>query len=298
MRSSRFLMISAMCLLVGAGSALAQGRPVDAYLNIDPPGATTATAYGINAQGNIVGQYTDSGNVTHGFLLTADGYRTVDYPGAKGTDARAISETGEIVGNYWPVSGDVALPVGIHGYLLTTDGVFTAPGSFDGSLEQPHSHSIAQRILPDGMILGCIHDANMTTTMKGLITGNGVYEERDAMGSMDNGATPDLGMIVGSYMDGTVTKGYTVIDGVFTPFVITVEGTNLTQAWDVNPKGEIVGVYRVGAVAHGYLLRANALTLIDYPGASQTRAFGVNALGNVVGSYVSGGVTHAFLLLR
>jgi len=299
MRSSRFLMISAMGLLLGAGSALAQGRPATTYRTIDPPGATSATAWGIDPQGNIVGQFTDSIG-THGFLRRAAGdYQTIDYPDvaaglATGTDARGISPTGEIVGNFWGVPGDAAYQIGIHGYLLTTDGVFTPLD------EHGHLHSIAQRILPDGMILGCIHDGNMGSTMKGMIVGNGVYEERNANSSMDNGATPDLEMIVGWYNPG-IPSGYSVVDGVFTSF--TIPNSNFTQAWDVNPQGEIVGIYKLnGAPAtafRGFVLKGNAFTAIDFPEASQTKVYSINPLGNVVGLYVDSlGKTHAFLATR
>ena len=40
------------------------------YTTIDPLGAMSTTAQGINDMGQIVGQYTDASNHVHGFLLT------------------------------------------------------------------------------------------------------------------------------------------------------------------------------------------------------------------------------------
>ena len=41
------------------------------YTTLDPPGATWTEAYGINAQGEIVGTYIDAQGVVHGFTATA-----------------------------------------------------------------------------------------------------------------------------------------------------------------------------------------------------------------------------------
>ncbi|MEX1187117.1 MAG: hypothetical protein WEA80_11050 [Gemmatimonadaceae bacterium] len=72
----------------------------------------------------------------------------------------------------------------------------------------------------------------------------------------------------------------------------------MTAAWDVNPRGDIVGVFRDGAGFHGFIWNEAGPTTIDFPGAAATRAFGVNARGDVVGTYVMGGVTRGFLAAR
>ena len=66
----------------------------------------------------------------------------------------------------------------------------------------------------------------------------------------------------------------------------------------MNPAGDIVGVYRNLAGAHGFVLRDEGYIPIDFPGATATRAFGINARGDVVGSYVAAGKTHGFLATR
>ena len=70
------------------------------FTTIDIPGGSTASeAVGINARGQIVGDYFNSGG-THGFFLSQGKFSTIDLPGARGTAAAGISASQEIVGTY------------------------------------------------------------------------------------------------------------------------------------------------------------------------------------------------------
>lgn len=257
------------------------------YTTIAPAGARASTAYGINASGDIVGTFVDQGFVQHGFLLSPNGeYTIIDFPGAAGTDARGIGPNGEIVGIYW-MNGDPM--VSARGYQRTNWGYFY-------NVKYPgHSWEIPQRILPDGTIVGCRHDNDMMSSMRGVTIGRGRTSEIEAFASMNNGATPDGGLIVGLWTDMMTNQqqGYTIENGVFTPFM--VPGSNLTSAWDVNRDRVIVGVFRVGTTVRGYSKRGDHYTTIHYPGSTVTRAFGINERGDIVGNYVTGGVTYAFV---
>ena len=256
------------------------------YTTIAPPGARASTAFGINARGDVVGTFIDQNLVQHGFLLSKGEFTVIDVPGAEGTIARGIGPSGEIVGNYW-LPDDPA--VAARGFLRTKKGEFV-------NVRYPeHSWEIAQRILPDGTIVGCRHDHDMMDSMRGITIGKNGASEIDAFGSMNNGATPDLQLIVGFWfnMMDNQTQGYMIENGVFTSFM--VPGSNATQAWDVNPDGAIVGFYRVGTTLRGFLKIGETYNTIHYPGSAVTRAFGINARGDIVGNYVVGGVTHAFL---
>lgn len=272
-------------------SALALVQPVRAqdreYTNIAPQGARASTAFGINPAGDIVGSFVDQSSVTHGFLLTKKGeFTVIDFPGARGTIARGIGPDGDIVGSY-TLPGDPG--VAARGFLLTKHGEFMNV-RFPG-----HSWEIAQRILPDGTIVGCRHNEDQMETMRGVVIGKDGASEIEAFGSMNNGATPGLGMVVGfwfSMMDNQ-TQGYVIENGTFTPFI--VPGSDATNAWDVNPDGAIVGAYSIGTAVRGYVKLGETYTTIHYPGSTATRAFGINARGDIVGNYVSGGVTRAFI---
>ena len=295
MRIPRRALVSAVCVLVAA--VIVQAERAFVYSEVVVPGAVLTNAQGINAGGTIVGFYRDAAGRTHGFVWEQGAVRTIDYRDAAGTlaaftDARGISPGGEIVGGY-RMAGEPA--VNVHGYLLKTDGTFV-------NVDFPaHTNTIPQRVLADGTILGCRHDHDLMTTMRGIrISSSGDYDEIDEEASMNNGATPDSSLIVGLFTNMMTGRGegYTVEDGVFTPFV--VPGSTQTAAWDVNPRGEIAGVYTdTAARVHGFVRDRNKYLSVDMPGARITRAFGINAGGDVVGAFVdTAGVTRAFLASR
>jgi len=289
MRHDRLAIITVATLL-GIGSVTSAGRPrTFEYSWIEVEDALTTTAFGINAGGDIVGSYVDSDGAVHGYRLRGGAFTTIDFPGAAGSLARGIGPGGDIVGGYW-LPGEPA--PNEHGFLLTRQGVFL-PVDVPG-----HISTIAQRILPDGTILGCRHDTDTMHTMRGVVISGAGVEEIAAHASMHNGATPDMRRIAGLFTNMATgrTEGYLVDDGVFTPFV--VPGSLMTAAWDVNPLGEVVGVYRDAAGFHGFVLGSDGYSFLDVPGAAATRAFGTNSRGDVVGTFVLGGKTRGFLARR
>ncbi len=274
-------------LFVATG--VAQHRP--GFTTVDFPKAVSTAAEGINPGGNIVGIYVDSSGHEHGFLLRGGKYTSIDYPGAMITDARGISPGGDIVGSYTNAPGG---PANIHGFLLSR-GTFSEV-QFPGYLG-----TIAQRITPTGDIYGCNHNTDFMASMHGFVRTAAGYTQLDVPASMSNGATPDGSVVVGLYTDLStgLTHGYFVRNGSFEPF--DVPGSNLTQAWDMNPSEEVVGHFRDNTTGafHGFLLAGGDYTSIDFPAAIVTQARGINPGGDIVGWYIdSGGKQHGFLLSR
>ena len=258
------------------------------------PGATT-NPQGINSKGDIVGSYTLAGS-THGFLLSDGVVTTIDYPGAVFTDARGINIRGDIVGAYRMMTEPA---VNLHGYLRDKHGRFTPIDFPNGG----HTNTIAQRITASGLIVGCRHDAETMATMRGIIVNAqdlSAFGETAAFASMNNGVTPDGRLIVGLYTDMDTNRGHGYLlyaDG-FIPF--DVPGSTFTAAWDVNARGEVVGVYRDASnLAHGFLWAGFRFEAINFPGAAQTRAFGINSRGTVVGNYTdTSNKLHGFVATR
>lgn len=250
----------------------------------------STNASGINAGGDIVGGYVDPAGRGHGYLLRNGEFTTIDYPGSSFTDARGISPDGDIVGTY-RLTGEPATR--IHGYLLTKHGEFVplnSPG---------HINTIAQRILGNGTVLGCRHDNDTMASMVGITFGRDGYSEINEFGSMHNGATPDGRHIVGLYTNMTTGRGegYRIDDGVLTSLVFP--NSIFTAAWDINPAGEIVGVYSdVPQRFHGFVLTEGVYVSIDVPAATATRAVGINARGDIVGNYTLGGRTYGYIATR
>ena len=176
-----------------------------------------------------------------------------------------------------------------HGFLLTRRGGLLAvdyPG---------HLNTIPQRILDDGTILGCYHDADTMGTMHGMMFKRG-FSAIDMGMSMHNGATPDGEYVVGLFTDRDGRgKGYVMNGASFS--ALEVPGALSTAAWDVNPSRMTVGVYTDAAGAvHGFESDGRSFTRIDAPGAATTRVFGINDKGDLVGHFVDiAGRTHGFL---
>jgi uncharacterized membrane protein len=280
------------CVLVLTAAAKGdERRPV--YQSIDVPGATFTTAQGINSHREIVGWYVDAAG-THGYLLAEGAVTKIDYPGAIYTDARGINGRGEIVGAY-RMLGEPA--VNFHGYLRTRFGEFI-PIDFPG-----HTNTIAQRITNTGVVLGCRHDADLMSTMRGVTINARDTSQSSEIGvfaSMNNGATPDGSVVVGLYTDMDTGKGraYLLYGNTVIPF--DVPGSTFTAGWDVNPSGDVVGVYRDASNRfHGFLWADLRFTSIDYPTATATRAFGINARGDVVGAYLdAANRSHGFAVVN
>lgn len=280
--------------LLGVGTITLGGTAMDTfeYAEIVVPGAVVTNAQGINAGGDVVGFYRDAAARVRGFLWQQGRVTVIEYPDAVLTEARGISPGGEIIGTY-RMAGEP--PVNVHGFLRKRDGTFAR-------IDYPgHTNTIPQRILPNGTILGCRHDHDLMNTMRGIaILPDGTTSETDAFSSMHNGATPNGKRVVGLFMNMMTNRSesYVIENGEFTAFI--VPGSNLTSAWDVNPRGEIVGVYRDSSNRfHGFVRNGDQYLTLDVPGATATRAFGINAGGDVVGTFVdTAGRVRAFIATR
>jgi len=95
------------------------------------------------------------------------------------------------------------------------------------------------------------------------------------------------GEIVGAYRIVPPRHALLVKAGKLAPIdPNSVLGTNFSEAFKNNDRGDVVGDYLDdNGFAHGFLLRKGVLTPIDFPGASNTEAHGINDSGTVVGQW-------------
>src|SRR5438309_6449503 len=101
------------------------------FQTIDFPGAAITGVFGINNQGDMVGNIIDNAGINHGFLDQGGTFTRIDVPGAAQTFGFGINDVGEIVGSYVDMQGKQ------HGYLRTELGLFITidvPGSTDTRL--------------------------------------------------------------------------------------------------------------------------------------------------------------------
>ena len=76
---------------------------------------------------------------------------------------------------------------------------------------------------------------------------------------------------------------------------IDFPGSASTLAWSINNSGDIVGLYVIAGVTHGFKLSAGQFSTFDYPGATLTDARGINNRGDISGLYRNAdGVFHGF----
>lgn len=128
-----------------------------------------------------------------------------------------------------------------------------------------------------------------------------------ALTDLIGGPNPQ-GTSVGGYTltAGGALHGFTVRDGVFTPF--DPPGSTFTTANYINPPGDIVGAYvDSGGVSHGFILSGGSYTTVDYPGAAGTTLSSINPSGEMSGATCSDpacgvfgatNVTHSFLVSK
>lgn len=286
--------------------------PLDVPCSTCKDGITPMTgANGINPAGDIVGTYKDAVGGQHGFLLRDGVLATIDAPGALAgvsgtlpTNARGINPAGDIVGNYIaPVSTAPSTSTAYCpalGSAACIKGFLYRNGKFSTVLVPGHPGAIPQRITPDGDIYGCLHDFDVMGSMLGFVRTRSGYQTLAAGGgvladptdgrpaSMNNGATPGAGTIVGLWTDMMtgMTHGYLVRDGGFQVYDYA-SGVKSTSIWDINPEGNFVGGFVDTHGGHGFVQPADgsAPIALDFTGAIGTTAFGINPEGTIVGQY-------------
>ena len=101
-----------------------------AYHTLDPPGAVSAKATGINLRGDIAGAETTANAVTEGWVLRSGLYSEFSYPGSTKTEATALNYQQEVVGFYVDSAGT-------HGFILTRPGSPTE--QYWQSIDEPNA---------------------------------------------------------------------------------------------------------------------------------------------------------------
>lgn len=291
-----FLVISAGCLCSGIRNAQASSSTL---ITIDFPGAIFTLASGVNASGEVVGNYAlpgDNAPCGHGFLLQKGIFTSIDVPGSICTVTIDINSTGSIVGFYFDSQ------FAGHGFLLR-DGTFSTV-DFPGA-----ASTLASGINERGEIAGFYcPNSNfcgfpLPPTAHGFVLRGGVFTSFDPPGSIfTNGGRINS--------DGEIAGYYQSADGQTHVFLRTRENTFRTfdppgpcpffktSTPGINAQGHIVGMYMgTDGRLHGFLLGAGGFSTIDVPGSINNANFQINATGQIVGIYqTADGMFHGFLL--
>ena len=226
--------------------------------------------------------------------ILADGptFTQIDFPGSASTQVWGINANGDMVGGY--VNADNST----HGFLRTRGDFISI--DFPGA-----AFTYANAISPRGDIAG-----QYAATKDGSGPNHGFVLNRYGLFS-----TVDFPSAVSNYLSGMNSRGdvvgvYTKSDNLRHNFVMNADAFSpggqfkalddfpgSTQTGAIGMRGDdIVGVYTLDGVNHGFVLADKTYTTIDVPGASYTNTTGINASGQIVGRYILNGVTHGYLV--
>jgi probable HAF family extracellular repeat protein len=234
------------------------------FKTINYPGAVMTHANGINAFGQIVGEWEDTSSRFHGFLYSGGTLTSLDYPGATVTNAMGINNAGQIVGLFSASSG--------NGAFLYSGGVYTR-------LAYADAFAIND--------LGSIVVGNGYVTSAGTFIG--ISDPSGASGDTDSFGINNLEQTVGYYETPQFTgpNGFLYFADSYT--TIDFPGQSTTSCFGINNYGEIVGWYTTPTTLHGFTWTSGGtFTSFDYPGtASGTEPNAINDFGMIVGSYLT-----------
>jgi probable HAF family extracellular repeat protein len=271
-----------------------------------PPSTGTVPvqgAFGINAAGDIAGEYLDANFVSHGYLYSHGQYTTLDDPLAgtapgQGTFAGGVNARGDVVGQYVDTNSVQ------HGFVLSDGGYTTLDDPNAGT--GPYQGTFALHNNDSGQIVGGYVDAN--GGLHGFLFSGGQYTTLDDPLAGPGGGTEayginNAGQIVGRFSnaDGSVSGGFLLSHGQYT--TLDVPNGLYTTASGINDRGQIVGLYYDASFnGHGFVLTNGQYTTVDDPDAANTPfgyislAFGINDRGQVVGEfYDANAVPHSFV---
>jgi uncharacterized membrane protein len=305
-RSLAALALAIVLAVLTAASSGAAGSPMSrATASTGVPGLDMMSAFADGAAARGRKGATTSGN----FLLRKGVFTPLeDLRGAVGTAFTGANDRGEFVGTYTDDAGT------LHSFRRDRKGRFTTvdpPGSLV---------TIANGINDHGQIVGSY----------GVAEGKFQSFVRDRSGDIITFDVPgavvtapfdinNRGQVVGFYADTEPDASGSVPPNSIHGFVwtrgsvrkIDVPGAIGTAAFDLNDRGEVVGIYadpKEGdpkGTTHGFRLRKGAFSTIDPPGAVDiegtpgfraTAPLGINNRGQVVGQYADAQGLHAYLL--
>ena len=304
---ARLLALAIVLAVLAAASSGAAGSPVSrATASTGVPGLDMMSAFADGAADRgRKAPVTPSGN----FLLRKGAFTPLEgLRGAVRTTYTGTNNRGGVVGMYTDDAG------ALRGFRRDRKGRFTTidpPGSLATFVTGINDH---------GEVVGYY----------GLAGGKSQSFLRDRSGDITTVEIPgavttapfdinNRGQIVGLYGDTEPDASGSVPPNSIHGFVwsrgsvrkIDVPGAIGSAAFDVNDRGEVVGIYadpKEGdpkGTTHGFRLRKGAFTTIDPPGAvdidgtpgfQATAPLGINNRGQVVGQYADAQGLHAYLL--
>jgi len=245
------------------------------YVTIDPPGATTTYATGINDHGLATGWFRTSTNDTHAFVRAVDGTLTVFDPnGIQPSTVGGINNKGWVVGTYNLYIGFIRKPNG-HVTTFSVDA----------------NHYMATTGIDDrGDVCGFVHDIHTAAETGFVRTADGTLMEFAPSGSTEVLGMNGAGTVTGYFADKAGAHGFVrTIDGTITTF--DAPGATGTVGYGINAAGTVAGAYLdADDFSHGFIRdAAGNLTPFEVGELNEDYPFiygmSINVKGEIAGYY-------------
>jgi hypothetical protein len=211
-------------VIVGGNNGQAFVLKGNSLISFTPNGGSSATAFGINDRGMIVGQYTLNG-MTPGFAVNGLNVTTINAPSGPNTvNAQGINNKGLIVGFY------VGTDMQDHGFMA--------------SLKSARNGTLTGNAIADPTIPVVSGEPMGTKFVFSQILG--INDKGIAVGYYGDSTMSQHGFIYN-----TKTGHYTFLDDPSEGFN---NGVEVTQITGITNSGEITGFYTdTGGIAHGFV---------------------------------------------
>ena len=257
------------------------------FSSFDAPGAGGRGTFplAIDRSGLIVGYFTDSGNVPHGFIRDPDGtFTIIDVPGQTGTQITAVNSRGLVTGYNDIGSGD-------SGFLRYRNGEF-------GKLNVPGTKYLEPTAMND---IGQIAGTGILTfgAYRGFIWSQGhsvTFTVPNAGYAVEVLALNSSGVVAGEYLDAfkqTIFHAFLRDSaGNVTSFDATDSSLD-TAATAINASGQTTGWYTESSGVFPFFRDVNG-TITVFTVESEAQATGINDAGVVVGITDDGVSENAF----
>jgi probable HAF family extracellular repeat protein len=296
---------------------------LEAFINIGgvltefyASGTDATYPYAINVNDEVVGEYFDAGNNSHGFYRDSSGTITeIVPPGAVQVSCFGINDSGVITGWYTDGAGDshgFSYTAGVfqtldfnqaHGINNKGDlvGLYVGPGAPSGVvygiLATPAALKIPATVAATDALSTSIVGVNNSSVMVGFYTDSGgkshglmlkgrkvtkIDDPNARAGTTSCQGINSTDQIVGYYeAAGGAAQAFLYSDGTFTD--IGPAGAIDSYAESINDSGVIAGTYiDASNVEHAFTFDGSTYNTIDVPGADNyTYGWGINASGIV-----------------
>jgi hypothetical protein len=183
-------------------------------VSIDFPGAVATEALGTNKHGDIVGDYTDSAGVVHGFALMNGRFQKVDAPFASGLSVTGINDSRKVVGTY-SQGGTTASFSGPLGHLQPFS--FPQVSPLDVEVFPATFQTFANGLNNSQEIVGSVsvngNPPRAYAATDGLFQPASPTADFDGVQSSQGNAVNISGAVVGSFTDYNGTFGFLLLPG-------------------------------------------------------------------------------------